>query len=208
MSAKGEQPVRPITTGNEHNHLTVMLCCTADGHKRPPFIVFKCKTMPKEKFLPPPPPKVILCVIEEGFLTEETVLEWLRLVWLRRPGGHLRPKSMLVLGLFRGHIMECLKRTVVNADRQLVINPAGLTPVLLPLDEVLNKPFKERVAALYKDWMDQPGRQFPDADGAYEAGSSFEHCGTVGVRRLLRAARQHGARSFREVCDHNCYMKA
>lgn len=68
MSAKGEQPVRPITTGNEHNHLTVMLCCTADGHKRPPFIVFKCKTMPKEKFLSPPPLKSFFASSRRAFL--------------------------------------------------------------------------------------------------------------------------------------------
>lgn len=151
VSAKGERQVRLMTTGNEHNRFTVMLCCTADGHKLPPFIVFKWKTMPKEKF----PPKVIVRVNEKGFFTEETVLEWFRLVWLRRPGGLLRPKSMLVLDSFRGHITERVKRAVANADCQLAIIPGGLTPVLQPLDVALNKPFKDRVAALYKDWMDQ-----------------------------------------------------
>jgi len=39
------------TTGHEKSHFTVMLlllACTADGGKLPPYIVFKRKTLPKE----------------------------------------------------------------------------------------------------------------------------------------------------------------
>ncbi|KAM7298523.1 Pogo transposable element with KRAB domain [Ixodes scapularis] len=72
VTGKGERQVPVLTTGNEHNRFTVMLCCTADGHKLPPFIVFKRKTLPtKEVF----PPKVIVRVNEKGFFNEETVLE-------------------------------------------------------------------------------------------------------------------------------------
>lgn len=154
VAVKEERQVRVMTTGNEHNRFTVMLCCTADGHKLPPFIVFKRKTMPKETF----PPKVIVRVNEKGFFTEETVLEWFRLVWLRRPGGLLKPKSLLVLDSFRGHITERVKRAVANAQCELAVIPGGLTPVLQPLDVALNKPFKDRMAALYNEWMEQDGK--------------------------------------------------
>lgn len=40
ITEKGERQVS-LLTGNEHNRFPVMLCCTADCHKLPPFIVFK-----------------------------------------------------------------------------------------------------------------------------------------------------------------------
>ncbi|KAM7292749.1 hypothetical protein ISCGN_025887 [Ixodes scapularis] len=133
VSEKGEWQVRLLTTGNEHNRFTAMLCCTVDGHKLPPFLVFKRKTMPtNEKF----PHRVN----EKGFFNEETVLDWFRLVWCRRPGALLKPRSMLVLDSFRGHITDRVKKTVANAGCDLVIIPDGMTSILQPLDVVLNKP--------------------------------------------------------------------
>ncbi|KAM7311305.1 Pogo transposable element with KRAB domain [Ixodes scapularis] len=152
VSEKGERQVRLLTTGNEHNRFTAMLCCTADGHKLPPFLVFKRKTMPtNQKF----PPKVIIRVNEKGFFNEDTVLDWFRLVWCRRPGTLLKARSMLVLDSFRGHSIDHVKKTVANAGCDLVIIPGGMTSILQPLDVVLNKPFKERVGILYNDWLSQ-----------------------------------------------------
>ncbi|KAM7309473.1 Pogo transposable element with KRAB domain [Ixodes scapularis] len=131
VTGKGERQVPLLTTGNEHNRFTVMLCCTADGHKLPPFIVFKRKTLPtKEVF----PPKVIVRVNEKGFFNEETVLEWFRLVWCRRPGALLKPRSMLVLDSFRAHITDRVKKAVANAGCDLAIIPGGMTSALQPLD--------------------------------------------------------------------------
>lgn len=152
VAEKGCRQVNLLTTGNEHNRFTAMLCCTADGHKLPPYLVFKRKTMPKnEQF----PPKVIVRVNEKGFFNEETVLEWFRLVWCRRPGALLKPRSMLVLDSFRGHITDRVKKSIANEGCDLVIIPGGLTSVVQPLDVVLNKPFKDRVGAFYNEWMAQ-----------------------------------------------------
>ncbi|KAM7297194.1 Pogo transposable element with KRAB domain [Ixodes scapularis] len=129
VSEKVEWQVHLLMMGNELNRFTAMLCCTADGHKVPPFLVFKRKTMPTNgKF----PPKVI-----------------------GRPGALLKPQSMLVLDSFRGHITDRVKKTVANAGCDLVIIPGGMTSILQPLDVVLNKPFKDRVGVLYNDWLSQ-----------------------------------------------------
>lgn len=40
------------TIGNEKTRVTVILACTADGHKLPPCVVFKRKTLPKGEELP------------------------------------------------------------------------------------------------------------------------------------------------------------
>lgn len=52
VTAKGAKDVRLLTTGNEHTRFTVMLCCTADGCKLPPYIVFRRKTIPKSEVFP------------------------------------------------------------------------------------------------------------------------------------------------------------
>ena len=45
INTKGSSSVNIKTTGNEKNQFTVMLACTTDGGKLPPFIIFERKTM-------------------------------------------------------------------------------------------------------------------------------------------------------------------
>ena len=47
---KGERNVTINITGHEKDRFTVMLACTADGGKLPLCVVFKRKTLPKDKF--------------------------------------------------------------------------------------------------------------------------------------------------------------
>ncbi|KAL1466297.1 hypothetical protein MTO96_026772, partial [Rhipicephalus appendiculatus] len=58
----GAKEVKLLSTGSEHSRFTVMLSCTADGRKLPPFIIFKRKTLPKEAF----PRDVVVRVNEKG----------------------------------------------------------------------------------------------------------------------------------------------
>jgi hypothetical protein len=48
-----------------------MLAITADGHKLPPLVTLKRKTLRKDKFLP----GIIVRVQERGLVTEELILE-------------------------------------------------------------------------------------------------------------------------------------
>ena len=47
VEQKGAKQVTIRTSGCEKQHITVMLGITADGHKLPPFLIFKRKTPPK-----------------------------------------------------------------------------------------------------------------------------------------------------------------
>lgn len=149
VAEKGAKQVKLLTTGNEHSRFTVMLACTADGRKLPPFIIFKRKTLPKEDF----PRDVIVRCNEKGFMNESLMLEWIRLVWNRRPGALFQRPNMLVLDSFRGHLTASVKRALCDGKTDLVVIPGGLTSVLQPLDVVLNKPFKDRLRELYNEWM-------------------------------------------------------
>lgn len=61
--------------GNEKSRITVMLACLADGTKLPPYVILKCKTVPKVI-----PAGIIVCAKERGWLDSELVLDWLKVV--------------------------------------------------------------------------------------------------------------------------------
>lgn len=146
---RGAKEVKLLSTGSEHSRFTVMLSCTADGRKLPPFIIFKRKTLPKEAF----PRDVVVRVNEKGYMDEALMREWIRTVWNRRPGALLQHRNMLVLDAFRGHLTASVKEALRDGKTDLVVIPGGMTSTLQPLDVVLNKPFKDRVRALYSEWM-------------------------------------------------------
>lgn len=146
---KGDRQVSVRTTGNEKSRITVMLGCTADGRKLPPYIIFKRKTMPKEVF----PRNVHIRCNEKGWMTEELFLDWLKTVWCRRPGALLSRRSLLVLDAFRGHLTEGVKKKLQDDQTELAVIPGGMTSQLQPLDVCLNKPFKDHVRRLYSEWM-------------------------------------------------------
>lgn len=46
VESKGAKQVRILSTGNQKNGITAMICCMADGRKLDPFLIFKGKTLP------------------------------------------------------------------------------------------------------------------------------------------------------------------
>uniref|UniRef100_A0A1E1X1Z9 HTH CENPB-type domain-containing protein n=1 Tax=Amblyomma aureolatum TaxID=187763 RepID=A0A1E1X1Z9_9ACAR len=146
----GEHEVRIRSTGNKKNRITVMLACLAEGHKLPPFIIFRRKTIPKEKF----PNNVVVRCHEKGWMDSGLVIDWISSVWDRRPGALLHPESILVLDSFRGHLTPGVKEKLQRDRTHLVVIPGGMTSILQPLDVCLNKPFKDRLRQLYWDWIE------------------------------------------------------
>ena len=146
---KGSTSINVKTSGGEKSHFTVVLSCLADGTKLRPLIVFKRKTMPKEKI----PSEVIVMVQQKGWVDENILLQWLEKVWFKRPGALLKPDSLLVWDMFRAHLLDSVKRKLKeNKTRQAVI-PGGTTSILQPLDVCLNKPFKSNMRELWNNWM-------------------------------------------------------
>jgi hypothetical protein len=50
VDSKDAKRIIVKTCGHVKTHYTVVLSCCADGTKLPPFLIFKRKTLPKEKF--------------------------------------------------------------------------------------------------------------------------------------------------------------
>ena len=66
---------------------------------------FKKKTMPKEEL----PKGLIARCQSKGWMTIDLMLDWLKVVWDRRPGTLLKKRDMLVLDSFKGHITTEVK---------------------------------------------------------------------------------------------------
>lgn len=138
------------TSGAEKQRCTVMLAVTADGAKLPPYVIFKRKTIPKGVQFPK---GLHVAVQENGWMEKNLMIDWVKKVWQRRPGGLLRRPSLLVLDSFRGHLMQEVKDVLKEGKTDMALIPGGLTSVLQPLDVSINKPFKEHLKNTYANWM-------------------------------------------------------
>jgi hypothetical protein len=140
------------TTQCEKLHLTVILAATANGRKLPPLLILKRRTLPKSEAFPK---DVIVRAQEKGWMTEELMLEWLKIVWSHRPRAFLNQLSMLVLDAFKAHVTDSVKDPLRKMKTELVI-PGGMTSVLQPMVISINRPFKDRLSQQYLTWIADP----------------------------------------------------
>jgi len=149
VDAIGTDDIKIETTGAEKCNFTIILCATADGGKCIPMVIFKRKTMPKEKF----PTGIIVKVNEKGWMNEHVFSEWLTEVWGTRKGkGPFDVKSVLIYDSAKCHLTERSKKAVLKHAEPVVI-PGGLTKKLQPLDLSVNKSFKFHIRHHWENWM-------------------------------------------------------
>uniref|UniRef100_K7GJK9 HTH CENPB-type domain-containing protein n=1 Tax=Pelodiscus sinensis TaxID=13735 RepID=K7GJK9_PELSI len=144
LEVKGSKTVSIATTGHETSRFTVMLACTADGTKLPPYIVFKRKTMPKNVIFPN---TVHVHIHPKGWIDEALMLNWLQTVWAKRLGG------LMILDAFRCHHMPSIQKRLQQDKTDLAIIPGGMTKTLQPLDVTVNKPMKDAFCRKWNTWL-------------------------------------------------------
>ena len=83
-------------------------------------VIFKRKTLPKETF----PAGVVIKANEKGWMDEEMMKEWLRQVYVRRPGVffHASP-SLLICDSKRAHLTADVKNMVNQMNAVLAVIP-------------------------------------------------------------------------------------
>jgi hypothetical protein len=74
-------------------------------------------------------------------MTEELMLEWLKILWGHRPGAFVNQPSMLVLDACKGHVTDSVKDQFRKMKTELVVFPGGMTSVLQPMDISINMSF-------------------------------------------------------------------
>uniref|UniRef100_A0A1A8L7P5 DDE-1 domain-containing protein n=1 Tax=Nothobranchius pienaari TaxID=704102 RepID=A0A1A8L7P5_9TELE len=122
-----------------------MLACLADETKLAPYVILKCKTVPKE----PMPAGIIVRAQEKGWMESELVVNWLKVVWGTRRGALRKKRNMLIMDAFHGHLTDAVKTQVRKMNSDLVIIPGGMTSQLQVLDVVVNMSFKDNLRRRY-----------------------------------------------------------
>lgn len=121
VDIRGTKTVQLNTTKQEKNLFTLMLACTADGGKLPPYIIFKRKTLPKVTW----PTGIIIHCQDKGWMDESLTKDWIKTVWAKWPGS-LTHKSLVVPDSFRCHKSEAVKEILCDIHRKrLAIIPGG-----------------------------------------------------------------------------------
>ena len=164
----GSKTVSVKTTGYERQYFTVVLAFQADGKKIHPMVIFKRKNMPKETF----PPGVVVKVYPKGWIDETLIKVWLDEVFMRRPGGLLKPRSLLVWDMFRAHCCDSVKEKLKEYRTRQAVIPGGCTSVLQPLDVSINKSFKTYLQKLWNTWM-VSGEEFTKSGAMKRPGLSL-----------------------------------
>lgn len=174
VNRRGEKTITIRTCGSEKTHFTVVLSCMADGTKLKPMVIFKRKTLPKEKL----PAGVLVTVHPKGWMDESLVGTWLEKVWDCRPGALARKRALLVWDMFRAHLTDGVKARLKRLNTRQAVIPGGATSILQPLDVSLNKPFKTHMKRQWMEWMTD-GPHLETKAGNLKRASIADVCGWV-----------------------------
>ena len=107
----GSNTVSVHITGNKKSSFTVDLGCQANGQKLPSVVIFKRKTLPKEKFL--------VCFIikanPKGLMNEEKMSECLREVYIKRLDGlFYKSPSLLICDSLHAYLTHSQNPSEAN----------------------------------------------------------------------------------------------
>ncbi|GBC46370.2 pogo transposable element with KRAB domain [Rhizophagus irregularis DAOM 181602=DAOM 197198] len=109
VNNKGDKTVHIRTTGNDKNHFTVVLTCSADGTKYPPICIFK----------------------DKGWMTSDLMknyIDFLFKIWMSE--NLSKEPAMMLYDSFRSHLKESVKEAKFKQHNfQLAVIPGGLTSV-------------------------------------------------------------------------------
>jgi hypothetical protein len=96
---------------------------------------------------------VIIQAQESGWMVQALVLDWINHVWQKHPGALLNLRGVLILGSFRGHTTEEVKKILKSRNTDQVIIPGRLTTMMQPVDICINQLFKAALKEQYTRWM-------------------------------------------------------
>uniref|UniRef100_A0A914D9N8 DDE-1 domain-containing protein n=1 Tax=Acrobeloides nanus TaxID=290746 RepID=A0A914D9N8_9BILA len=170
VDERGKHDIAITTTGAEKNNFTTVLCVTADGGKCKPTVIFKRKTMPKEKF----PDEIVVKVNEKGWMNEYLMGDWSEEVWNQRRNASGPESSLLTLDAAPCHITDIAKEGL-KATTKIAVIPTGMTKLLQPLDISVNKSFKSHLRNQWERWMVNNNKH------TYTRGGKMRHASLVDV---------------------------
>ena len=115
----GAQSISVLTMGHEKTGFTVVLACSESGKKLKLMVIFKRKTMPKEKL----PDGVVVHCHNKGWVDRDGMAIWGEKVW--------DPRPVSFFDSFSAHIDEGVRNTFKTEHKTTTaVIPGGLTKTL------------------------------------------------------------------------------
>ena len=141
-----------LSSGREHYRIFILLSIVANGTKLPPFIIIKGengKSIEKELRILPymRNGNVYIYCQPQGWCTSSLFQEWIKLVFLPYEKEY-GEKCLLIIDKALGHISKDSLSFFDGNKINYVLIPGGITCECQPLDEAVNKVFKDQVKLL------------------------------------------------------------
>lgn len=163
LNLQGQKTVHGRRTADKGSRFTACLAVSANGDKLKPFLIFKGKVggrIETREFPQNPHGDVVhLCVQESAWQDERNMLQWIDAVFV--PYVQQRAQGivpvLLVLDHFSVHWTADVRARLETLGITTHKIPPGCTGLVQPIDVGIGKPFKERVKALWWEWMKDQG---------------------------------------------------
>jgi hypothetical protein len=133
-------------------------------------------------------------------MTEELMLEWLKIVCGCRPRAFL---NQLVLDALKENLTDNMKNQLRKMKTELVIL-GGMTSVLQQMDVTINKPFKDRLMQQYLTWITDPAHKLTETGKIKCAAPSEVAQWVSAVWKVVPYS--INVRSFKKCCISNVWM--
>ena len=170
LNRRGERTIS-ARKSDTSQRCTAMIGVSRDGHKFPPFVIFKgstgrsgrialelrrvateqettsigeCGGFPLSNFY---------AVQENAWMDTPTMLEWVAKVWKPWTISKNGAPTMLILDEMSAHMTTDVRNAIAVCNSHLVLIPGGYTSKLQVMDVGFNKPFKNHYRDFYDEWF-------------------------------------------------------
>ena len=155
----GSKDVPLKTTGHEKVRVSVWLAAKGDGRKHKPFVVIAGAKRESKALHEEYKRQCSVASSTNGWMNEELTLRWINEI----VGTFAFNKRLLAWDSYEAHMTEDVKLRLKGINTESVIVPGGCTKHIQAPDVVWNKPFKQKVAELYDEWLSNGVHEFTES---------------------------------------------
>jgi hypothetical protein len=219
LQVRGSKTVSVRASSDSTKRITVAVTVTASGLMLPPYLIFNAKPNGRvERQLANFPPGAHYAVQKNAWMDERVMIMWVEAVlepYVKTAPDGVRP--LLFLDSYRCHMMASVVQRVQELGVEVQHIPGGCTGVCQPVDVGIGKPFKNRVANCWEDWMvekgglDQEKTKTPSREEVSEW--VIQSIGSIGTKIIRNSWRHRGFSYFPAepeemvaVVDENLYI--
>ena len=153
IDIRGAKTIDLQHTGHIKSRFTVVLTIAANGYRLPTYVILrKLKKPPSNLFTND---NIIIATSDSGFMSSELMQDYVNRI--------IKPyidanKCLLILDDFSAHKTDFAIQYMTSNNILPFLIPGGYTYCLQPLDVSINKPFKDKLRKLWKEWNDTTSR--------------------------------------------------